>query len=110
MPDHYSQPLLLQVVFEEYGFHSMHSAPAPVFSMRRMCMADPTLPASQAGAGVVLDAGFSFTHVVPFFDGAPLMHVSQAEGMPCMVLPRSVCMGVRMRLAVFVLHRREWHA
>ena len=27
----------------------------------------------QAGAGVIVDAGFSFTHVVPFFDGQPLL-------------------------------------
>mmetsp|Transcript_22793 Transcript_22793/g.57969 ORF Transcript_22793/g.57969 Transcript_22793/m.57969 type:complete len:468 (-) Transcript_22793:233-1636(-) len=62
-----------QIVFEEFGFHSMHCAPAPVFSLRGMAAQSPGLPAAQAGAGVVVDVGFSFTHVVPFFDGQPLL-------------------------------------
>jgi actin-related protein 6 len=28
---------------------------------------------SQAGTGVVVDAGFSFSHIVPFFNGQPLL-------------------------------------
>lgn len=40
-----------QIVFEEFGFQSMHAAPAPVFSMRRMAQINPGLPANQAGAG-----------------------------------------------------------
>lgn len=31
----------------------------------------------QARCGVVVDVGFSFTHVVPFFDGAPLMNAAR---------------------------------
>lgn len=30
---------------------------------------------AQAGAGVVVDAGFSFTNVVPFFEGQPILQV-----------------------------------
>ncbi|KAL6751380.1 Actin/actin-like protein [Haematococcus lacustris] len=62
-----------QVVFEEFGFQSFHAAPAPSFSLQRMAAINPQLPAAQAGAGVVLDAGFSFTHVIPYFDNQPLL-------------------------------------
>jgi len=62
-----------QIVFEEFGFNSFHSAPAPVFSLRRMAALHADLPAAQAGAGVVVDAGFSFTHIVPFFEGQPVL-------------------------------------
>ena len=31
----------------------------------------------QAGTGVVVDVGFSFTHVVPFFDGQPLLSAAK---------------------------------
>ncbi len=103
-----------QVVFEELRFASFFSAPAPLFSLRRMAALHPTLPAAQvrraerrpdpstwaphslciclggggalerarwpfahaqAGAGVVVDAGFSFMHAVPFFDWQPIMQV-----------------------------------
>eukprot|EP00798_Chlamydomonas_sp_ICE-L_P012473 gene12473-15680_t len=62
-----------QIAFEELGVPSYYAAPAPVFSMRRACHLNPDLPASQAAAGLVVDAGFSFTHVIPFFDGQPLL-------------------------------------
>mmetsp|Transcript_35953 Transcript_35953/g.80033 ORF Transcript_35953/g.80033 Transcript_35953/m.80033 type:complete len:419 (+) Transcript_35953:120-1376(+) len=62
-----------QIVFEEFGMRSFYAGPAPLFALRRSAAITPQLPASQAGAGVVLDAGFSFTHVVPFFDGVPLL-------------------------------------
>ncbi len=58
-----------QLVFEELGFRSFYSAPAPVFSMHRTAALMPHHPAARTGAGVVVDAGFSFTHVVPFFKG-----------------------------------------
>lgn len=61
-----------QLVFEELGFRSFYSAPAPVFSMHRTAALMPHHPAARTGAGVVVDAGFSFTHVVPFFKGQVL--------------------------------------
>ena len=64
-----------QVIFEEFGFQSYYMAPAPCFSLRRMAGLNPTLPAAAAGAGIVVDAGFSFTHIVPFFEGQPLLQV-----------------------------------
>lgn len=62
-----------QIVFEEMGVQSFFAAPAPFFAMRRQAELHPHVPANLAGAGVVVDAGFSFTHVVPFFDGQPLL-------------------------------------
>ncbi|KAG2501776.1 hypothetical protein HYH03_000276 [Edaphochlamys debaryana] len=59
-----------QVVFEEFGFRSLYSAPAPLFSLHRAsALLGGTNAAARAGAGVVVDAGFSFTHLVPFFRG-----------------------------------------
>ena len=90
-------------MFEEFGLQSFYAAPAPVFSMRRAaslfpnvaanhvstggrattgldCTSGPAFPFTlsapcpiQAGSGVIVDAGFSFTHIVPFFDGQPLL-------------------------------------
>lgn len=47
----------------------MLTLPAPLLALTHHCAAMPTLPASRAHCGVVVDAGFSFTHVVPIFDG-----------------------------------------
>eukprot|EP00877_Chromochloris_zofingiensis_P007352 jgi/Chrzof1/2870/Cz12g02080.t1 len=65
-----------EVVFEEFGFNSFFTAPAPWFSLRHAC--GPQHPPSQhdtaaaaiaATSGIVVDAGFSACNVVPFFDG-----------------------------------------
>ncbi|KXZ55494.1 ARP6 protein [Gonium pectorale] len=62
-----------QVVFEEMGFRSFYAAPAPVFSMHRAAgLLGASSPAARTGAGVIVDAGFSFTHIVPFFKGQVL--------------------------------------
>lgn len=70
---------LPQVVFEEFGFQAFYAAPATTFSLRRMAQLTPTLPAAAAGAGVVVDAGFSFTHVVPYFEGQPILQAGGAR-------------------------------
>lgn len=61
-----------QVAFEEYGFDAYFAAPAPLFSLQRCSALQPGLPASAAMSGVVVDAGFSFTHIVPIFNGQVL--------------------------------------
>ena len=58
-----------QVAFEEFGFDAYFAAPAPLFSLQRCAALQPGLPASSAMSGVVVDAGFSFTHIVPIFNG-----------------------------------------
>jgi len=76
---HTTSPLP-QVVFEEFGFQAFYAAPATTFSLRRMAQLMPTLPAAAAGAGLVVDAGFSFTHVVPYFEGQPILQAGGAHG------------------------------
>jgi actin-related protein len=63
------------MVFEQFGFKSLYSAPAPWFSLNAACSgatAPPNLTAQSAaaaGCGVVVDAGFSACNIVPFFNG-----------------------------------------
>ncbi len=59
----------LQVVFEEFGFASLLPAPAPLLSLRSWAESKPALTANRAGTGLLVDAGFSFTHTAPVFDG-----------------------------------------
>lgn len=63
-----------EVVFEEFGFTSYWSGPAPLFSLHHHASVHPeAVPANQVLTGVVVDAGFSFTHVVPIFNGSVLL-------------------------------------
>ncbi|KAL0034099.1 hypothetical protein WJX79_008766 [Trebouxia sp. C0005] len=67
------QEAVQQVVFEDFGFQSLCSCPAPLLSLQYMKnTAQPPLPAHQAGCALVLDAGFSFTHAVPIFSNVVL--------------------------------------
>ena len=60
------------MVFEEYGFRSFAAMPAQPLSLRAWAAERADLPAAAAGVGVVVDAGFSFTHAVPLCDGGVL--------------------------------------
>ena len=62
---------LEQIVFEDFGFRSYYSCPAPVLAAREHFEASKS-DASAAGTALVVDAGFSFTHAVPVFDGRGL--------------------------------------
>ncbi|EIE26065.1 Actin/actin-like protein [Coccomyxa subellipsoidea C-169] len=66
------QASTLQMVFEEYGFRSFAAMPAQPLSLRAWAAERADLPAAAAGVGVVVDAGFSFTHAVPLCDGRVL--------------------------------------
>lgn len=59
----------MQAIFEDFHFSSFLPLPAPLLSLRSVASRDPAGPASQALAGLVVDSGFSFTHVVPIFGG-----------------------------------------
>lgn len=61
-----------QVVFEDFGFASLYCCPGPLLSLQHVKGSAGHAPASQAGCGLVLDAGFSFTHAVPMFDNVVL--------------------------------------
>ena len=61
-----------QVVFEEFGFGSFLAAPAQPLALRAWAAQRPDLAANPAGVGLVVDAGFSFTHAAPTCDGRVL--------------------------------------
>lgn len=59
-----------EMVFEHFGFQAMHAAPAAVLAMHQAAdEGDPADMMTRSLSGIVLDAGFSFTHAVPIFDG-----------------------------------------
>lgn len=57
------------MVFEEFGFPSLYCCPAPLLALHH---AKGNASHAPSGCGLVLDAGFSFTHAVPVFDNAVL--------------------------------------
>ena len=63
------QRTTLEIVFEQFGFQSFFSAPAPEFAMHKWAADNPQDGVAQSLSGIVLDAGYSFTHAVPVFDG-----------------------------------------
>lgn len=58
-----------EVVFEHFQFRAMHSVPAPELAIHQWAAENPSDPMAQSLSGVVIDAGYSFTHAVPIFDG-----------------------------------------
>jgi actin-related protein 6 len=60
----------LETVFEGFGFESFYSAPAAQFAVHKWAADNPDDIVAQSLSGVVLDAGYSFTHAVPIFDGS----------------------------------------
>eukprot|EP00892_Ulva_mutabilis_P003506 jgi/Ulvmu1/1527/UM011_0257.1 len=63
------QQVTQEVVFEHFGFQGMHAVTAPELVMHDHAMSNPDDPVAQSLSGVVVDAGYSFTHAVPIFDG-----------------------------------------
>ena len=59
----------VQVLFEDMGFQSVMTTSAANLALRKQWHRTPSALASQAGCGMVLDAGFSATHAIPVFDG-----------------------------------------
>jgi len=59
-----------EVVFEHFGFRAMHAEPAPVLALHNHAAENRGDAVAQSLSGVVVEAGFSFTHAVPIFDGA----------------------------------------
>ena len=63
----------LQIVFEDFGFQSYLPMPSAELSMRAFAIQQPDIPANTALCGLVIDCGFSATHIVPIFDGNVLL-------------------------------------
>jgi actin-related protein 6 len=62
----------LQVVFEGLGMGSYLPLSPPELALRSWAAQRPEVAANEALCGLVVDCGFSFTHVVPIFDGVVL--------------------------------------
>eukprot|EP00002_Diphylleia_rotans_P022263 TRINITY_DN4360_c0_g1_i3.p1 TRINITY_DN4360_c0_g1~~TRINITY_DN4360_c0_g1_i3.p1 ORF type:complete len:329 (+),score=58.83 TRINITY_DN4360_c0_g1_i3:62-1048(+) len=58
------QKMVGEVVFEEYGFPSLIAATASFYAHN--C---PSLKKPFPGYGIVVDSGYSFTHIIPFENG-----------------------------------------
>lgn len=54
---------IVQVVYEEYGFDSLCVRPSPWFSAYEFAATH-----SATDCCIIVDSGFSFTHVMPFVD------------------------------------------
>lgn len=61
-----------QVVFEGLGMGSYLPLSPPELALRSWAAQRPEVAANEALCGLVVDCGFSFTHVVPIFDGVVL--------------------------------------
>lgn len=60
----------LQVVFEHFHFQSFLSTPSPCWAFSHHCNSLPESDISKhTRTGVVIESGFSFTHIIPFVDG-----------------------------------------
>ena len=62
-----------EVVFEYFGFNQYLRRPAPCFSAYEHHHSSP-IQASALNSCLVIDSGFSFSHVVPFVDGICQKH------------------------------------
>ena len=59
----------VQTAFEEHGFRWVYTSAAAPLALQHQIRTQAPTPAIQAACGLVLDAGFSYTHAVPVFDG-----------------------------------------
>ena len=60
----------VEVVFEHFQFNSFLSAPAPLWAFHNHHQHLPdTHLSKQTRTGLIVESGFSFTHVVPIVDG-----------------------------------------
>lgn len=57
------------LVFDDFGFKSLLTVPAAELAIRNRANSESSLAATRACVGLVIDAGFSFTTVIPVFDG-----------------------------------------
>uniref|UniRef100_A0A7S4PPE5 Uncharacterized protein n=1 Tax=Guillardia theta TaxID=55529 RepID=A0A7S4PPE5_GUITH len=58
-----------EFVFEELGFNKYCCASSPLLALADHKCWDPSSGLSRTGCGVMVDSGFSFTHIVPFYEG-----------------------------------------
>jgi actin-related protein len=83
LPQAAGTPHPLQVLFEEFGFASALCRPAPWFSAYEYSSTHPTDP-NLSNNSIVIDSGFSFTHVLPFIDGSLAKHAVSSLSFLCL--------------------------
>ncbi|BBN03542.1 actin-related protein 6 [Marchantia polymorpha subsp. ruderalis] len=66
-----------EIVFEEFGFQSLFVANAPALSHNYQVDCAPDSLIAKSNCSLVVDAGFSFTHAVPVFDGFVVNHAAR---------------------------------
>ncbi|KAL2645509.1 hypothetical protein R1flu_013096 [Riccia fluitans] len=66
-----------EIIFEEFGFQSLYvgNAPALTHIYQAECAPDSLL--AKSNCSLVVDAGFSFTHAAPVFDGFVVNHAAK---------------------------------
>jgi len=62
------QNTMYEVVFEEYRFQNLFTTSAPQLSMFYYKYEHPDSAFANSSCNLVLDSGYSFTHLVPFYD------------------------------------------
>lgn len=70
-------PTYDQIVFEEYGFHSYTRMSAPQMAMYndipKLFRQKLASGRKRIDCGLIVDSGYSFTHIVPFWKGKPIL-------------------------------------
>jgi len=65
--------IMYEMVFEEYLFKSLYCCSAPSMALHGYVHANPTSSFAKSVAHTVIDTGYSFSHIVPFFDRQKLI-------------------------------------
>uniref|UniRef100_A0A6B2L6W2 Actin-related protein 6 n=1 Tax=Arcella intermedia TaxID=1963864 RepID=A0A6B2L6W2_9EUKA len=63
---------MYEVIFEDYGFKSLCNCTSPMLSLYDYQTNHPHVASNPCA--LVIDSGYSFTHVVPFFDNVKLTY------------------------------------
>ncbi|CBK25369.2 uncharacterized protein [Blastocystis hominis] len=68
------QKATLQVVFEHFRFNGFYSSSAPSWTFaKHLSTLDPTDINRHTRTGLVIESGFSFTHIIPIVDGSVVL-------------------------------------
>lgn len=66
------QTTMDETIFEQYGFMSYHRSTCPPLALRSYQSEKNTSSRFGRTCALVVDCGYSFTHIVPLYDGTPL--------------------------------------
>ncbi|KAL3695639.1 hypothetical protein R1sor_009715 [Riccia sorocarpa] len=66
-----------EIIFEEFGFQSLYVGNAPALTHNYHAECAPESFLAKSNCSLVVDAGFSFTHAAPVFDGFVVNHAAK---------------------------------